>query len=97
MAWVGRCLSLAVNFAVVEWHHRDFGRWGAIGQAEKLILALPSLIRNHKPEVLPWSPLDTEVGELFLAKDDVDEAKNVARESRDIFQDHRVQALNPKP
>ena len=28
-----------------------------------------------------------EVGELLLAKDDVDEAKNVARESRDIFQD----------
>jgi len=27
------------------------------------------------------------VGELLLAKDDVDEAKNVARESRDIFQD----------
>jgi len=28
-----------------------------------------------------------QVGELLLAKDDVDEAKNVAREARDIFQD----------
>ena len=30
------------------------------------------------------------MGELLLAKDDVDEAKHVAREARDIFQDPKT-------